>query len=315
MSATHHLSPSPSTVHWGFFDAALDPVLEIASGDTLVLESVSGGPEVLPGPGYHVPPELLDIHREVPRPLPGHLLTGPVRVSGARPGQVLQVDILEVGLRQDWGYNYIKPLMGALAGEFPETVQMTIRLHAGSGEAELPWGTRLPLRPFFGVMGCAPPPAWGMISSIQPRAHGGNMDNKELIAGTTLYLPVFVDGALFSAGDGHGCQGDGEVCVTAVETALRGRFRLTVRDDIRCDLPWAETPDSLITMAFDEDLDAAAREALRQMIGQITARTNLGPAQAYQLCSLAADLRVTQIVNGNKGIHVVLPRTALAGPA
>jgi len=315
MSATHHLSPSPSTVHWGFFDAALDPVLEIASGDTLVLESVSGGPEVLPGPGYHVPPELLDIHREVPRPLPGHLLTGPVRVSGARPGQVLQVDILEVGLRQDWGYNYIKPLAGALAGEFPETVQMTIRLHDASGEAELPWGTRLPLRPFFGVMGCAPPPAWGMISSIQPRAHGGNMDNKELIAGTTLYLPVFVDGALFSAGDGHGCQGDGEVCVTAVETALRGRFRLTVRDDIHCDLPWAETPDSLITMAFDEDLDAAAREALRQMIGQITARTNLGPAQAYQLCSLAADLRVTQIVNGNKGIHVVLPRSALAGPA
>ena len=150
-----------------------------------------------------------------------------------------------------------------------------------------------------------------MISSIQPRAHGGNMDNKELVAGTTLYLPIFVDGANFSAGDGHGCQGDGEVCVTAIETALAGRFRLTVRDDMQLALPRAETADSLITMAFDEDLDAAAREALRQMIALIVERTNLARAQAYALCSLAADLRVTQMVNGNKGVHVVLPRSAL----
>ena len=314
MSDRHHLRPSPQTVHWGYFDASLDPVMEIDSGDIMTLESVSGGPEVLPGPGYHVPPELLDIHRDVPRPLPGHLLTGPVRVRGARPGHTLQVDILDVSLRQDWGYNYIKPLSGALAGEFPEPVQMTIRLHADTAEGELPWGTRLPLRPFFGVMGCAPPPAWGMISSIQPRAHGGNMDNKELVAGTTLYLPVFVEGALFSAGDGHGCQGDGEVCVTAIETALRGRFRLTVRDDMSLALPRAETADSHITMAFHEDLDTAAREALRQMIDLVTGKTNLGRAQAYQLCSLAADLRVTQVVNGNKGIHVVLPKQALTLP-
>jgi acetamidase/formamidase len=160
-------------------------------------------------------------------------------------------------------------------------------------------------------MGCAPPPAWGMISSIQPRAHGGNMDNKELIAGTTLYLPIFVDGAQFSAGDGHGCQGDGEVCVTAIETALSGTFKLTVRDDMSLDLPRAENKDAFITMAFDEDLDDAAKEALRQMIALIVARTNLNRAQAYALCSLAADLRVTQIVNGNKGIHVILPKSAL----
>ena len=311
MVTTHHLSASPGTVHWGYFDATLAPALEVNSGDTLVLESVSGGPESLPGEGYHVPPELLEIHEKVPRKMMGHLLTGPVRIDGAKAGQVLQVDILDVGLRQDWGYNFIRPLSGGLPGEFDEVTQMTIRLHEETQEGELPWGTRLPLRPFFGVMGCAPPPSWGMISSIQPRAHGGNMDNKELVAGTTLYLPIFVDGALFSAGDGHGCQGDGEVCVTAIETALTGTFRLKLRGDMSLDLPRAENDDAFITMAFDEDLDDAAKEALRQMIGLITARTNLNRAQAYSLCSLAADLRVTQIVNGNKGVHVVLPKSAL----
>ncbi|MDA9314653.1 acetamidase/formamidase family protein, partial [Alphaproteobacteria bacterium] len=151
----------------------------------------------------------------------------------------------------------------------------------------------------------------GMISSIQPRAHGGNMDNKELIPGTTLYLPIFVDGANFSAGDGHGCQGDGEVCVTAIETALEGTFRLTIRDDMQIALPYAETKSHFITMAFDEDLDDAAKEALRQMILLITQRTNLSRAQAYSLCSLAADLRVTQIVNGNKGIHAIIPKSVI----
>ena len=311
MATTHHLPASVETVHWGFFDAALAPVLEVASGDTVNLESVSGGPETLPGEGYHIPPELLEVHAKVPRKMPGHMLTGPIHVTGAKPGQVLQVDILDVGLRQDWGYNFVRPLSGGLPGEFDETTHMTIRLHDDTNEGELPWGTRLPLRPFFGVMGCAPPPAWGMISSIQPRAHGGNMDNKELIAGTTLYLPIFVDGARFSAGDGHGCQGDGEVCVTAIETALAGSFRLTVRDDMRLDLPRAENAEAFITMAFDEDLDDAAKEALRQMIALIVSRTNLNRAQAYALCSLAADLRVTQIVNGNKGVHVVLPKSAL----
>jgi acetamidase/formamidase len=241
----------------------------------------------------------------------GHILTGPIRVATAQVNQVLQVEILDIKLRQDWGYNFIRPLSGGLPGEFHETTKMTIKLDQNLQEGELPWGTKLPLRPFFGVMGCAPPPQWGMISSIQPRAHGGNMDNKELIPGTTLYLPIFVDGANFSAGDGHGCQGDGEVCVTAIETALEGTFRLTIRDDMQIALPYAETKSHFITMAFDEDLDDAAKEALRQMISLITQRTNLSRAQAYSLCSLAADLRVTQIVNGNKGIHAILPKSVI----
>ena len=126
----------------------------------------------------------------------------------------------------------------------------------------LPWGTEIPLRPFFGVMATAPPRAWGTVSSIQPRQFGGNMDNKELTAGTTLYLPVFVDNALFSVGDGHGAQGDGEVCVNAIETGLIGRFRLTVRDDMKLAWPMAETPTHVITMAFDPDLDDCVVVAL-----------------------------------------------------
>ncbi len=156
-------------------------------------------------------------------------------------------------------------------------------------------------------MGTAPPPAWGMISTAPPRRNGGNLDNKELVAGTTLYLPIFVDGALFSVGDGHGVQGDGEVCVTAVETGLTGTFRLTVRDDMRLEWPMAETPTHVITMAFDPDLDDCVVIALRQMLDLICARVGLDRYQAYTLASLAADLRVTQVVNGNKGIHVMLP--------
>jgi len=311
MAKQHKLEASPTTVHWGYFDATLPSALEIDSGDIVVLQSVSGGPDNLPSKGYYVPPELYEIHDKVPRKMLGHILTGPININGAQPGQVLQVDILKIKLRQDWGYNFVKPLSGGLPGEFEETSHMTIKLDENKNEGELPWGTRLPLRPFFGVMGCAPPPNWGMISSIAPRAHGGNMDNKELIAGTTLLLPIFVEGAKFSAGDGHGCQGDGEVCVTAIETALEGEFRLTLRDDIEINLPQAETPSHLMTMAFDEDLDDAAKEALRQMISLITQRTNLSKTEAYSLCSLAADLRITQIVNGNKGVHVMLPKTVL----
>ena len=311
MANNHFIKASPSTVHWGYFDAELMPAMEVHSGDTIVLNSVSGGPDNLPSNEYYVPPELFEIHENVPRKMHGHILTGPIRVKGAKPGQVLQVDILDINLRQDWGYNFVKPLSGALPGEFDEISHITIKLDKEKNEGELPWGTKLPLKPFFGVMGCAPPKNWGMITSIIPRAHGGNMDNKELVCGTSLFLPIFVEGANFSAGDGHGCQGDGEVCVTAIETALEGKFRLTIRDDLSLNLPQAETPSHFITMAFDEDLDDAAKEALRQMITLITQRTNLSKSQAYSLCSLAADLRVTQIVNGNKGIHVMLPKVVL----
>ena len=302
---------SPETCHWGYFDAARSPVLTVESGAEVTIRTVSGAPEVLPGAGFHIPPELLAIHAAGPPPLPGHILTGPVAVDGARPGDVLQVDILQVQLRQDWGYNVIRPLAGTLPDDFTETHLTILPLDAARGIAALPWGQDLPLAPFFGVMGVAPPPGWGRISTIEPRKHGGNLDNKELVAGTTLYLPVHTDGALFSCGDGHGAQGDGEVCVTAIETALEGRFRLTLRRDLTLDYPQAETTTHVITMGMAPSLDRCAEIALRHMIDLITSRTNLTRAQAYMLCSLAADLRITQTVNREKGAHMMLPKSRI----
>jgi acetamidase/formamidase len=160
-------------------------------------------------------------------------------------------------------------------------------------------------------MAVAPPAGWGVVSTIQPRKNGGNMDNKELVAGTTLYLPIHIDGAMFSVGDGHGAQGDGEVNVNAIETGLVGTFRLNVRSDMPLEWPMAETPTHVITMAFHPDLDEAAVIALRTMIKLIGERCGLSREDAYTLCSLAADLRVTQIVNQYKGIHIMLDQKYL----
>lgn len=309
---THLVKASPETCAWGYFDASLAPVLEVASGETVTIETVSGGPDHIPPEdgGFYIPPELFDIHQRSERMLPGHILTGPVAVKGAKPGHVLQVDILDVQLRQDWGWNLIRPLAGTLPDDFQNGRTEIIPLDREAMLGRLSWGLDLPLKPFFGVMGVAPPPNWGRISTIQPRVHGGNIDNKELVAGTTLYLPVHAEGALFSCGDGHGVQGDGEVCVTAIETALEGTFRLTLRDDMTLDLPRAETPTHLITMGMHESLDRCAETALRDMIALITDRTGLSREDAYMLCSLAGDLRVTQTVNGNKGVHMMM-ETAL----
>ena len=314
---THRLKASPETCAWGYFDAAVAPALEIQSGETVTMETVSGGPDHIPPPdaGLHIPPELLDIHARSSRQLPGHILTGPVAVAGAKPGQVLEIRILDIKLRQDWGWNLIRPLAGTLPDDFQTGRVVTIPLDPDTMTAHLSWGLDLPLKPFFGVMGVAPPPNWGRISTIQPRAHGGNIDNKELVAGTTLYLPVFTEGAMFWCGDGHGAQGDGEVCVTAIETALEGTFRLTVRDDFSISFPRAETPTHLITMGMHEDLDRCVEMALRDMIAWIVDRTGLSREDAYMLCSLAGDLRVTQTVNGNKGIHMMMKIALLDGKA
>ncbi|HEX2336099.1 MAG TPA: acetamidase/formamidase family protein, partial [Hyphomicrobiaceae bacterium] len=145
-----------------------------------------------------------------------------------------------------------------------------------------------------------------------PRRNGGNLDNKELVAGATLYLPIHVEEALFSVGDGHAAQGDGEVCVTAIETGLVGCFELVVRNDCTLEWPRAETPTHVITMAFDPDLDQCVVIALRQMVELVARETGIDRQEAYALCSLAADLRITQVVNGSKGVHVMLEKRYLA---
>jgi acetamidase/formamidase len=179
----------------------------------------------------------------------------------------------------------------------------------------LPYGLELPLAPFFGVMGVASKPEYGPISTVQPREHGGNLDNKELGEGATLFLPVWVPGAMFSAGDGHGVQGDGEVCINALEICLTGTFTLTLHkkhgDQPLLTYPRGETATHYISMGMNADLDLAMKQALRQMIAFICAKSNLSPQEAYQFCSLAVDFHVTQTVNGEQGVHGMLKKGLL----
>lgn len=310
----HDLLPGPATVHWGHFDAALLPVLTIDPGDVVAVGSVSGGPDEIPGTGdMHVRPELRAIHAALAPELGPHILTGPIAVNGAEPGDALKIEILDVALADDWGFNLVRPGFGALPYAVAAERILHLQIDKRRGVVGTPWGVDIPARPFFGVMGTAPALERGRLTSVVPGSFGGNMDNRELLAGTTLYLPVVVSGALLSVGDGHAAQGDGEVCLTAVETGLDGTLRIDLVKGARLDAPFAETPTHLVAMAFDEDLDEAVRIALRRMIGLVTGRTTLSTEDAYRLCSLAADLRVTQVVNRAKGIHVMLARDLLPG--
>ncbi len=316
--ASHYLAPTPATVRFGMFDAAYPPVMTVDSGDTVVLECVSGGAESMPPSemGLTIPPALLAIQAaNLPR-MGGHILTGPVAIRGAEPGDMLEVHVDKIEFGADWGFCGFRPLLGTLPEDFPERYITHIPIERARRMARLPWGTELPLAPFFGVMGVAPPARYGTLSSKEPREHGGNLDNKEVGEGSTLFLPVHVHGANFSAGDGHGVQGDGEVCINALEICLTGTFTLTLHKGggSRSPLlhfPRAETATHFITMGMNEDLDLAMKQALREMIAFICSRTNLSREQAYTFCSLAVDFHVTQTVNGEKGIHGLLKKGLL----
>jgi acetamidase/formamidase len=316
MAAHHRLSSTPQTVRFGMFDAAFPPVLTVRSGDTVTVECVSGGPEVMPAPeqGLTIPPALLAIHEARLERIGPHILTGPIAVEGAMPGDTLEVQIDAVEPALDWGYCAVRPLAGTLPEDFPDRYVSHIRVDMEGRTCRPDWGPQLPLAPFFGTMGVAPPPRYGRLSSKEPREHGGNMDNKELTAGATLFLPVWVEGANFCVGDGHGRQGDGEVCTNALEMGLTGTFTLTLHKQssgLAPSWPRAETPTHYIMMGFNEDLDLAMKQALRRTIDFITSRTTLTAVQAYQFCSLAVDFRVTQTVNGEKGVHAMLAKGLL----
>ena len=307
MARSHRLDPGPETVHWGYFDASLAPRLEVDSGDTVIVDTVSGAPEVVPDLSLYRP-EHREIVTKLKPILGGHILTGPVAVRGAEPGDALEVRIRAIELTADWGWNVIRPLRGTLPEDFPKFERRTIPIDRKEMLGRLPWGPALPLRPFFGILGTAPRREYGRVSSIEPREFGGNMDCKEFVAGTSLFLPVFVPGANFSAGDGHAVQGDGEVCLTALETCLKGTFELVVHKKMRLAMPRAITPSHYITIGLDVDLDDAAKQALREMIGWLVALKGWTPSEAYVFCSLACDLHVTQLVDGNKGVHAMVKK-------
>ena len=309
MSRVHHLNPSPKTVHWGHFDAALPAVLEVDSGDTVVIDTVSGGRNEVLDDGLFRP-DHREIVDTVPQIMGPHILTGPIAVRGAEPGDTLEVRIQSIELTADWGWNIIRPLKGALPEDFPNLSRRIIPIDRQAGVARLPWGVDVPLQPFFGIVGVAPPPGYGRVSSIEPREYGGNIDNKEFVPGTSLFLPVFVPGAHVSVGDGHAVQGDGEVCLTALETCLKGRFQLVLHKQ-SLDFPRAITPTHYIAMGMNLDLDDAAQQALRNMIAWLVELKSWQPEEAYVFCSLACDLHVTQLVDGNKGIHAMVSRSVL----
>ena len=315
-AAEFTLMPSPRTVNIGNFNATNKPVLTIASGDIVNLEAATQlEPEAIDAsnavPPSAVPQYVRDIYREVKDVGPGpHVLTGPIYVNGAMPGDVLEVRILAVDLAVDYAYNRQRPYTGTLPDDFTQFWQRVIPLDRAKKTAEVAPGVVVPLdHPFFGTMGVAPPAVMGRIGSGPPGIHTGNLDNKDLGAGSILYMPVHAPGALFSAGDGHAAQGHGEVDLSAIETGLRGRFQFIVRKDMKLTWPRGETPTHWIVMGLNPRLDEAMKMAVRETIGFITARfPKLSREEAYMIASVAVDYHVTQTVDGTVGIHGMIPK-------
>jgi acetamidase/formamidase len=311
---THDLRLTPEHVHWGYYDPALPPVLRVASGDRVRVETmVAGGLIRLRLAGAteaEIPESLKAVERAVTERGPGaHPMTGPIFIEGAVPGDALEVRILAIEFLHPFGVNAFSPGGGVLPDDFPYAGLRLLRWRPGADRVEFRPGVTLPIAPFFGSIGVAPPPLVGRISSRPPGWHGGNLDNKDLVAGSVLYLPVHVPGALLSIGDGHALQGDGEVTGTALETSLRGTFELHVRKGQRLRWPRAETPTHYIAMGLHEDLDEAARLATREMVEFLVSEKGLSRDEAYMLCSLAADLHVTQAVDLTRGVHASLPKS------
>lgn len=320
----YNLPATPATVAWGRYDAAARPVLAVRSGDTVVIHTLlTNSPKGLEDAG--VPPAQVEaslraVFDGVPlaaRGPGGHILTGPIAVEGAQPGDTLEVRIQKIDLAIPYAYNAFGPTTGFLPDDFPYRRIKIVPLDRTRMVGRVAPGVEVPLHPFFGSIGVAPPPAFGRYDSTPPAIHGGNMDNKLLVAGTTLFLPVHAPGALLEVGDGHAAQGNGEVDITALETSLVGTFQLVLHKKgegaaVEAAYPRAETPDAYIAMGFDEDLSNAARKAVRNLIGFLVAAKGMTRDDAYMLVSTAGDVEVTELVDRNKGVHVVLPKRVFA---
>ena len=310
---------TPQTVAWGYYSGQSKPVLTVHSGDTVTMQTLStcGPPERMISQGVRpeqIPPYTAAIYKEVTDKGPGgHILTGPVAIAEAEPGDALEVQILKVQLDTDFACNGFGLGRGFLPMEFPYSRSKIIPLDRTRLIAHFAPGIDLPLHPFFGSMGVAP--AGGKIDSAPPFAHAGNLDNKELVAGTTLFIPVAAKGALFEAGDGHAGQGNGEVDITALETYLTGTFRFVVHKDQHLIWPRAETPDFYISMGFSKDLHEATEHAVREMIDFLVTEKHLSRDEAYMLTSVAGDVDITQLVDGNVGVHTMMPKRIFGGTA
>ncbi len=314
----YQLKPTPKTVAWGYYDAKAAPVLRVKSGDTVEIQTLlAGSPERFEAAGLgpdKIEPVILDIFKEVKDKGPGpHILTGPVYVEGAEPGDVLEVRIQKIRPAIPYALNFFMPGRGFLPDDFPYARIKVIQLDEKRMVAHFADGIDIPIRPFFGSMGVAPPAVTGRISSGPPWMHAGNLDDRDLVAGTTLFIPVFARGALFEVGDGHAGQGDGEVDLSAMETSLIGTFQFVVRKDMHLRWPQAETPTHYITMGLHTDVTEAAKMAVREMIDFLVEQKHMSRDDAYMLTSVAADLEITEVVDGNNGVHMKIPKAIFSG--
>jgi acetamidase/formamidase len=314
-AADYQLKATPENIAWGYYSAAAKPVLRIKSGDRVEIQTmITNSPERLAAAGVKfedVQKELKVIYDTVKDKGPGgHILTGPIYVEGAEPGDALEVRILNIKLTIPYAYNSFSPQRGVLTpADFPRGATKIIPLDDKRMVGKFSGKIEIPLHPFFGSMGVAPPESAGRINSGPPGIHAGNLDNKDLIAGTKVFIPVHVAGALFEVGDGHAGQGNGEVDITALETSLDGTFEFVVHKGMKLKWPRGETPTHYIAMGIDTDLNEAMRIAVREGIDLLVDVKHLSREDAYQLLSIAADFNVTQAVDGTKGIHAMIPKS------
>jgi acetamidase/formamidase len=313
---TYKVAATPKTVVIGAYTAGVPPVVKCKSGDTVEIQTVSGAANRLESQGAKgVQQELRDINEQVKERGPGgHILTGPVFVEGAEPGDVLEVRIKKITLDVPYAYNSFGPGRGFLPDDFPYAKTKIIPLDRERMIGHFAPGVDIPLHPFFGSMGVAGSDGPARLNSTAPWYHAGNMDNKDLVAGTTLYIPVHAKGGMFEVGDGHAGQGDGEVDITAMETSLTGTFEFIVRKDMHLNWPRAETPTHYITMGFHEDLKEATVMATREMINFLMETKHLSHDDAYMLTSVAADLHISQLVDTKSGVHAMIAKAIFTRP-
>ena len=334
--ALHQLKATPKTVHWGYFDAALAPALRVKSGDLIQAEAIThhagDAPELMMDEGVTA---IFDAIPESDRNPGVHIMTGPIHVEGAKPGDILEVRYLSMTPRCAFGSN-LAANWGYLYKEMGEKERVTIyQLDANVRHAEALYaydfpgkylvpgtvthcpvcdrqpalkGVRVPARPHLGTAGVAPD-ALGRVSTVPPGLHGGNVDNWRIGAGATMYYPAQVDGGLFSIGDPHVSQGDGELSGTAIEASLNVLMQIVLRRDFTIASPLLVTPKYWIVHGFNEDLNVAMRDASLEMLGLLTDHVGLSRPDAYSLMSVATDFAVTQVVDGRQGVHVRVPRS------
>lgn len=314
-AADYQLKASPTTVVWGYYWAGAKPALTVKSGDTVTVQTMgTSSPTSLARAGVKpedIPQSLKDIYDQVKEKGPGgHILTGPIFIEGAEPGDVLEVRIVKIDLAVPWASNGFSPARGVLAGnDFQRGQTKIIPLDKQRMVGKFADNIELPLHPFFGSMGVAPDAAKGKANSGPPGEFAGNIDNKDMVAGTKLFIPVFTPGALFFVGDGHAGQGNGEADITAMETMLDGTFQFIVRKDMHLKGPRGETPTHWIAMGLDPDLNVAMVNAVRDAIDFLVTEKHMTREDAYALCSVAVDFNVTQAVDGTKGIHGMIPKS------